>query len=281
MDNNLSIEEIEYFNSEDEAPRPARPTAPPRHLTTAYHYESDNSSVSPRPFPGRGRARGRRASVVPQAPGAPIRTSSPIRPDSLNDLQVSQLAVDTIRGRGQPQPQHYGLQFAPATFGIQTYQLPPHVYLPPPPLFPQEPIPQPPQLYNTSFQLLEMTINRTVESENSDRFYESEHYEPDSRQFDDPPSDLDPPADSPDSPSYVPSDMSYQDISNSTDYYEEPSTDDDQALTPTAISPPAQTSPTTAAAGTAFQGLGVSQPQRFCEACRRRINTRPSGYRSE
>ena len=54
--------------------------------------------------------------------------------------------------------------------------------------------------------MLEMTINRTVESENSDRYYESEHYEPEENQFNDAPSDPEPIPDSPDSPSYTPSD---------------------------------------------------------------------------
>ena len=81
--------------------------------------------------------------------------------------------------------------------------------------------------------MLEMTINRTVDSESSDRFYESEHYEPDDNQFDDAPSVQDPIPDTPDSPSYEPSDMSYSDISNTTDYYEEPSSDEDLAVTPT------------------------------------------------
>ena len=89
---------------------------------------------------------------------------------------------------------------------IQNLQPPPLLFPQIPvqqPLFPQ--IPQPPRLLNTSFQMLEMTINRTVESENSDRYYKSEHYEPEENQFDDSPSDPEPIPDTPESPSYEPS----------------------------------------------------------------------------
>ena len=299
-----SIEELPsdvYYILNSDGEIPTYTHNPERAQLPNYSNDPDSSYESPPPFRGRGRARGRSATVRPTIPGPPIRASSPLQRESLNDLAVSPLAVDIINGRGQPRQLPQGLPLAPATY--QRLPLLQH-FQPPPLLFPQETIqqplfpqiPQPPRLLNTSFQLLEMTINRTIDSENSDRYYESEHYEPDSQQFDDAPSDLEPLADSPDSPSdhepipdspdspsYEPSDMSYQDILETTDYYEEPSTDDEQAITPTAISPPTQTSPTTAAAGTAFQGLGVLQPQRFCEACRRRINTRtrPSGYRSE
>ena len=138
-----SIEELPsdiYYILDSDGEIPTYRTDSGRAQMPHYPPGNDSSYESPPPFRGRGRARGRTATVHPTIPGPPIRASSPLQRESLDDLAVSALAVEIINGRGQPRNIPQGLQLAPATY--QRLPLMQH-FQPPPLMYPQIPVQQP------------------------------------------------------------------------------------------------------------------------------------------